>query len=258
MLSISVILVISQLISGVWVWHESQEQVGILVDVTLHENEKSDMVQHEINETIFAFLLPSLITIGITLLITLLLIRQLIQPFNRLTQSLQTRSSFNLTPLGLDNNNSTREIVTIMETLNQLFVRINDGIENERHFTSDIAHELRTPLAGFRLNLELLQENNPELVNRLIQRIDEMINSIEQLLHLSRTSQKILKGDAVKMDFVAEVIEPMKMEIEELGFPHPIIWDTPSQAFIYGDSGLLFLMLGNLRENIRKHAGDSN
>ena len=254
LLSIGLILMVTQLISVYWVWHESQEQISILVDATLQVHERSEMIEHEVDETIAALLLPVLCMLGITLALVLWAVSWVTRPLAGLARQLEARSIYNLSPLMLPGQ--AQEVVAVVNTLNSLFWRLEQAIQHERLFTADVAHELRTPLAGLRLHLELLQERGTEAATPLIGRIDQMMLAIEQLLLLARTGQRFMQGGYQRVDLVAEVLGPIRLETSEPGGPYPVRlgWQMPEQAEVMGDAALLQLLLRNLLENAGLYA----
>lgn len=257
LLLIGLILMITQLISVFWVWHESQEQISILVDATLQARERSAMIEHEVDETIAALLLPVLCMLGITLGLVLWAVTWVTRPLAALSRQLETRSIYNLSPLTL--SGQAQEVVAVVNTLNSLFLRLEQAIEHERLFTADVAHELRTPLAGLRLHLELLREQGTAGAAPLVNRIDQMILTIEQLLLLARTGQRFIKGDYHRVDLVAEVLAPMQLDTADYTgeFPTRLRWAIPAHAEVMGDASLLQLLLRNLLENAARYA-DTN
>jgi two-component system sensor histidine kinase BasS len=80
------------------------------------------------------------------------------------------------------------EVTAVTTAINQLVSRLNFTLDRERLFTADVAHELRTPLAGLRLHLDA-GESAWRGCRPLIQRLDQMTNSITQLLQLARVGQ---------------------------------------------------------------------
>lgn len=254
LLLIGLILMVTQLISVFWVWHESQEQISILVDATLQARERSAMIEHEVDETIAALLLPVLCMLGITLALVLWAVTWVTRPLASLSRQLEARSIYNLSPLTL--SGQAQEVVAVVNTLNRLFLRLEQAIEQERLFTADVAHELRTPLAGLRLHLELLLEQGTAGAAPLISRIDQMMLGIEQLLLLARTGQRFMKGDYHRVDLVAEVLEPLRLDAVDYAGPYParLRWELPQQAEVLGDAALLQLLLRNLLENAARYA----
>lgn len=121
----------------------------------------------------------------------MLAVRKITRPLSRLQSELENRTPDNLTPIVL--SEFMFEVTAVTTALNQLVSRLNLTLDRERLFTADVAHELRTPLAGLRLHLELLAKVHGMGVDPLIQRLDQMTTSISQLLQLARVGQSFLR-----------------------------------------------------------------
>ncbi len=252
LLAIGLIMVLTQIISTIWVWHESQEQVSIVLEESLASRAQNERIQHELDETVVALVLPSALMIMLSLGVIYLTINRLTKPLSDLSNQLATRSGTHLHPV--ETPSDSKEVKAITVKLNQLFERIEVGLDNERRFTADVAHELRTPLAGLRLNLELASEEGLPEKNLLINRIDQMMVSIEQLLQLARVGQRLRTGNDQAFDLIAEVVQPLQEELIDDPFPHVLDWQVPERVMMIGDSGLLYVLLRNLLENVRHYA----
>ncbi|MGP9419744.1 two-component system sensor histidine kinase PmrB [Pseudomonas reactans] len=246
---LALILFVTQLTSVFWLWHESQEQINLLVNDTLSAKVRNSHVEKEIAEAIASLIAPSLLMMAVTLLLSFWAISWIIRPLNQLQNRLETRSADNLSPLPL--NSEISEIVSVTKALNQLFARLSNTIQQERLFTADAAHELRTPLAGVRLHLELMEQKGVEGSKTLISRIDQLMLTIEQLLMLSRAGQNFAKGHYDQVDLVEHVVLPLQEELEEMLTlrQQSLRYSLPEKRVIQGDAILLRLMVRNLVEN---------
>lgn len=260
LLAIGLILLITQSISIAWVWHETRAEIELLVRLGLTTDPKvyQQLVSHmgqEAREAMTALFIPSFISIVIAIIFIYFAISALTKPLRSLQHEIEQRTAQHLQPLSIAH--ATSEVNAVVSTLNQLLHRVELGLDNERHFTADVAHELRTPLAGVRLNLELLSAKMPEEIDPLLNRLDLMMASIEQLLQLARASQLLVKGQGKIVDMTEEVILPMQMEWTDEGNTPAAIWEIQSHPQIVGDSALLYLVLRNLLENVRRYASNS-
>lgn len=262
LVAVGLIMVLAQAVSIAWVWHESREQIDLLVEKALETTDRTPEaiekhIQNEVYETIAALSLPALVTIVLALLLVFAAVTRLTRPLRLLVKQIQTRTPYHLQALPMDERAST-EIQTVTQTINQLLGRLEQGMENERRFTADVAHELRTPLAGLRLNLELMAQKGEQQADKLVARIDLMMISIEQLLQLARAGQKLLEGHGEPFDLIADVISPAQMEWDEdPSSPFPMVVTAPPHAQVMGDSGLIYVLLRNLLENSRRYAPQS-
>ncbi|WP_312310758.1 two-component system sensor histidine kinase PmrB [Atlantibacter sp.] len=257
LLAIGLILVVCQAISVIWLWHESKEQILFLVDEALHNRNNQKHIEKEILEAVASLALPSLVMISLALLLCFQAVKWITRPLLELQHHLDSRSENNLEPISY--NSSVREIDAVTHAINHLVSRLTVTLERERLFTADVAHELRTPLAGLRLHLELLAKAHHVDVKPLIERLDQMTQSVSQLLQLARVGQSFASGDYQHVSLIADVIAPMQEEFElMLETRHQtLVINAPTEAIVRGDATLLRAMLRNLVENAHRYSPEN-
>lgn len=255
LLTIGVILAVCQLISVFWLWHESQEQIQLLVASAVEGHNNQKHIEHEVREAVASLLIPSLLIIGLALYISLLAVKKITKPLSRLQLELESRTPDNLQPITL--KESVPEVTAVTTAINQLVSRLNLTLDRERLFTADVAHELRTPLAGLRLHLELLAKVHGVSVDPLIQRLDQMTNSITQLLQLARVGQSFSAGSYQQVALKEDVIEPLQSELETMLQQRQqtlAINVKDGEAIVSGDATLVQVVLRNLVENSHRYS----
>lgn len=249
--SFGAILAISWIIIVAWIWHETDEQMDILMDPSLSDAEKFSMIQFEIKEIFVAVTVPISVVMLLAWVIIVSITNRFVKPFLQLAEQLQKRNELNLTELTIHSTSKESEI--IIQRLNQLLERIAARIEYEKQFTSDVAHELRTPLAGMRLNLELMDDVPEKAL--FIAKIDELLVTIERLLQFARASHELHSSDAYQFNVYSEIIEPLKAEYEG-SYPNPLLWNVPKDLKLKGDPSLIYLLMKNLLDNAKFYAAD--
>ena len=109
-------------------------------------------------------------------------------PLERLQTALERRDSSDLTPL--DTAAPSLEVERLAQTINELMLRIGRGVQAQREFTGNVAHELRTPLAGIRALAEYgLAQTDPNEWQAQLRRIaasqERASRLVDQLLALA-------------------------------------------------------------------------
>lgn len=255
LLTIGIILVVCQVISVFWLWHESKEQIQLLVHGIIHRHNNHNHIRREVHEAVASLLIPSLIIVALALWLCLHAVNRITRPLRMLQQELNARTTDNLQPITLAP--SVVEIEAVTGAINQLVERLNQTLDRERLFTADVAHELRTPLAGLRLHLELLAKSHSAPVDPLLLRLDQMTASITQLLHLARVGQSFSAGSYQQVALMTDVVQPLKEELEAMLQPRgqTLKLVTPGQdTLVSGDATLLRLLLRNLVENAHRYS----
>lgn len=146
------------------------------------------------NETAFEMIIQTLIPWGVGLIILIIVavffITRELKPVRNIAKKIAYRKADDLSPITADN--LPKEINPLIEAMNRLLQRINKMVERERSFISDAAHELRSPLAALKVQLDvaLLSREDATAQNRAFDNIERSIERanrlVDQLLTLSR------------------------------------------------------------------------
>lgn len=259
LLTIATILLVCQLISVFWLWHESKEQIQLLVESAIHGHNNRKHIEHEVREAVASLLIPSLLIIGLALWISLQAVKRITRPLYDLQQELNSRTPDNLQPITLPE--SVSEVDAVTAAINQLVERLNLTLDRERMFTADVAHELRTPLAGLKLHLELMAKVHGVKVEPLLQRLDQMTDSITQLLQLARVGQSFSAGSYQQVMLIADVVLPIQGELETMLAHRGQTLRVPegvNDVTVSGDATLLRALLRNLVENAHRYSPENS
>ncbi len=198
-------------------------------------------------------------SLPILLAVVFYLIYQALKPINQLSREVLRRKPGDVSLL--DISNVPTEILPLVINLNQFFDRTSAMLKRERRFTSDAAHELRSPLAALRIQTEVVQlagddkTVREQALNNLTQGIDHASQLIEQLLILSRLDNlreldelQPIKWQEIIPSLISELyIHAQKRHIE-LSFEEDSIPFEKS-----GQPILASLMLRNLIDNAIKY-----
>ena len=157
------------------------------------------------------------------------------------------------------------EIERLGQTLNEMLERLESALQREREFVADAGHELRTPLALVRTELELALRHggSPEELRMALrsssEEVDRLVQLAEDLLLIARTEEGRLALRTETLDG-AELLESVARRFEwraqESGRRLTAVPETSSLEFV-ADRIRLEQALGNLVENaLRYGAGD--
>lgn len=147
------------------------------------------------------------------------------------------------------------EIRAMLEALNGLFGRVEQAMESERRFTADAAHELRTPLAALKAQLQVALrardgEERERSLNQLRTGLDRAHHLIDQMLQLARLDPESGLPDPRPLD-LSQLAEQACADLGSLILAKEIDFDldaTPD-CVVTGQSDWLGVLLRNLIDN---------
>ncbi|MGY0194536.1 ATP-binding protein [Leptothrix sp. BB-4] len=192
-----------------------------------------------------------------------LAVRQGLVPLNRLSAQIGARKAESLEPIDADD--SPRELAPVIQALNQLFVRMRNSLESERRFTSDAAHELRTPIAGIRaqaqaaLTVNDRAQRHQALVSTL-EGCDHAAHLVDQLLQLARLEGGRSAGGKLEAVDVHAVVRDEVGEAASSAFEsgHELILETDAGHdgawWLAADPVLLGILVRNLIDNALRYS----
>ena len=156
------------------------------------------------------------------------------------------------TELRLPERGMPQEVVPLVRAVNQALDRLEEGFRGQREFTADAAHELRTPLAILRTQIDMIADR--ELAKSLRDDIESMSRLVNQLLDIAELETFVIsEGEIADLRTiatdVAAYIAPLALSqhktVAVTGARHPVL--------VRGNADTLGRAVRNLVENALVH-----
>lgn len=177
-----------------------------------------------------------------------------LRPLQKLCAELDHRPVEDLSALNL----TTRliELKTVIQALNKLMARVGRLINHQKRFIANASHQLRTPLAVLKTQLQSgLQGDTPakDVLQEMQATVERTIKLANQMLLLAKIDQKHTQGmtDRCNLGFLArEAALELSPLIAEKYLDFEIEYD---QSYIQGDAWLIGELIRNLLNNAIEH-----
>jgi two-component system, OmpR family, sensor histidine kinase TctE len=143
-------------------------------------------------------------------------VHRAMRPVQRISQALRQRAQGELSPV--EAADAPRELRPLVEATNQLMGRLRDLLEQQKRFVRDSSHQLRTPLAVLKAQVQsarrgdLPPEAALEEIGQTVERATELAN---QMLALAKVAQMRRQDDAPATDW-AEVVRQLALDMAPL------------------------------------------
>jgi len=141
-------------------------------------------------EIIKGVMLPQFVILPLAVLLVWLALVRGIKPLSQLEERIRARKPDDLSPL--DEKAVPLEVAPLVSSVNDLLRRLKDSIATQKRFLADAAHQLKTPLAGLRMQADLAQREgaNAEELKQSLKQIGRSsvraTHTVNQLLALAR------------------------------------------------------------------------
>ncbi|MCA1324690.1 sensor histidine kinase [Herbaspirillum sp. alder98] len=215
------------------------------------------------NRAHYTILLSLLITEGvltfISVTVVMLAVRRGLRPLRSLQRNLEQRGHGKLG--AIDSGGAPIELVPLIGAMNELLARIAKGEEAQQNFLADVAHQLRTPLTGLKLQLELLHAKHADeadttrSVTMMNSSVERMIRQSRQLLALARSEPGLFEQRKLEMLSLDKLVEEsIQHFIEEADKKNIDLGFDLVPARLAGDRFLLRDLIDNLIDNAIRYS----
>ena len=138
--------------------------------------------------------------------------------------------------------------------------RLEESFDRERAITANIAHELRTPLAGLRATIELAEAKSRsiEYYQRTLGDCRQMGRELESLVERILLLARMDAGKVVLQNESLDLVSILKATWESVAQAEqddstPVVWQVPTGIDFTSDPSLLLLVFRNLFFNALSH-----
>ncbi|MBK8523174.1 MAG: sensor histidine kinase N-terminal domain-containing protein [Betaproteobacteria bacterium] len=202
--------------------------------------------------------LPLALLLPLMIALLYFAIRRGLKPLDELADDVASRSPDNLATL--QPATELLETRPLVSSLNRLLSRLATTLDNERRFTADAAHELRTPLAALKVQAQVaLATRDPEESRHAMAQVlagaDRSTRLVEQLLRLARLDPLVQLPDPQPIDLadlayttIENARDAASAKQQKLTLSAP-----ESGPQISGDPDLLAVVLRNLVDNALRY-----
>ncbi|WP_252716914.1 sensor histidine kinase, partial [Herbaspirillum sp. B65] len=133
------------------------------------------------NEIIKGVILPQFVILPVALALVWFALSRGLSPLSELQQRIRARRPDDLSPI--DSGQVPEEISPLVRSLNDMLARLSQTIAIQKRFIADAAHQMKTPLAGMRMQSELALRQGDQ---------DDVRRSLEQLAKSSETATRLV------------------------------------------------------------------
>ncbi|WP_174921859.1 ATP-binding protein [Burkholderia metallica] len=200
--------------------------------------------------------LPLIVALPVLALLLWYLIGRGLAPLKTLSTLIGARDARSLEPLAIAT--VPDEVRTLVDAIDRLLARLRQSIVRERAFTSDAAHELKTPLAAIKVQAQVaIASDDPArtqlAMQRVVQGVDRSARLAEQLLLLARLDEyeRIPTRAVVVRELVDAAIDRHLQKASDKAID--VVAGHVSGRAIDADPILIGILLDNLVDNAVKY-----
>lgn len=238
--------------------HRDPSQL-VLMQVAETKGKRSTLA----TEIIKGVMVPQFVILPLAVLLVWLALVRGIRPLSDLEQKIRARKPDDLSPI--EESFIPQEVAPLVSSINDLLARLTASLTTQKRFLADAAHQLKTPLAGLRMQAELAQrESNPQEIRSSLQQIahssTRATHTVNQLLALARAETTGRTLPTAQIDLAQLVTGVVRDSVPralehgiDLGYEGPD--EMPEICLMDGNPTLLQEMTRNLVDNAINYSG---
>lgn len=213
-------------------------------------------VDHALSSQLLLLILISAGGIALAAILAILVTRTALAPIQRFTRQTESIAA---NPERLEEERLQAgggdELARLARTFNTTLDALERSVQSQRNLVADASHELRTPIASLRANLQLLRdeallpaEDRAALRADMIEELDELTALVGDVVELARGSKASGEVGDVRVDeVVAATVERARRRAPELRFT-----DRLEPTLVRGEADRIARAVANLLDNAGK------
>ena len=151
------------------------------------------------------------------------------------------------------------DLAVLASSFNDMASALEERIERDARFASDVSHELRSPLMTLSASIEVLEKRREEMPERARAALDLLVGEIARFQQLVTDLLEISRVDAGQVHLEREPVDVAEMVIQTVSAStHPVsvrIEPDATEVILDVDKRRLVRVLDNLLDNAEKHGG---
>ena len=162
-------------------------------------------------EIIKGVILPQFVFLPLAVLLVWLALARGIRPLSVLQERIRARPADDLSPI--DERAAPEELMPLVASINGLLERLDQSMVAQKHFIADAAHQLKTPLAGLRMQAEIAAreidagQRDPRTLKASLEQIalssQRAAHAVNQLLAMARAEDRAQALRREKVDLAS-------------------------------------------------------
>lgn len=206
-------------------------------------------------------MLPLLLVLPLTVGLLYFGVSRGLSPLKSLAGQIAKRNAGLLDPL--DPAGAPAEMHGVVASLNGLLQRLAFALEGEQRFTANAAHELTTPLAAIKTEVQLCQmqlvdEGGRAMLDRIARRVDRAAHTVDQLLTLARLDPEV---EPIRQSLsLSALLGEVLADTVHLAAARGLVLDRQDTGDVHvdGNAEALAILLRNLLVNAYRYASENS
>lgn len=198
-------------------------------------------------------IIPTVLALPLLALIIWFVTGYGLKSLNQLATELEIKQADDLSDIPIED--CPRELLQVINSTNTLFSRLESAFRREKQFSSDAAHEIRTPISVLKVHLYNLSEKLPSDPDVIMLQggFNRLEHLLEQLLALHRSSPDQFSANFEKLNLLELIQSVIAEEFVSFDQKHQDISLKGADTTIIGDKFALETLIKNLLTNANKY-----
>ena len=208
-----------------------------------------------------AMVFSAVLAIAIALFVGVMFARNLVDPINRISRAARAFGKGDLS--ARTNLEGYDEIARLGKTFDTMAEAVEKDRKLERRLTTDVAHELRTPLMAIQSTVEAIMdgvfeadEERLDTINSEVQRLSRLVDAILKLSRLENRGVPLREEIVNVGELISGLISTHEAYVHDSGLE--LYYHADSDVYVYGDPDLIRQATANLISNAVRYTPEGS